>query len=340
MIPQASPDHVLTTKIEFARSRQQCRRHGRGILYTFFLLLLLSCIFGSCRQKELIFPAETCKIDVHFLWDKAENAEPDGMTLLFYPEDEGGEFWRFEISGSHGGPIEITQGRYTLIAVNNDLPGVRLIDMPYTSAALTALDALYSRTFASQVDMAYVGKVENLKILPGKVSYQSGEGNIISSQSVIDCYPDSVSTIYNIIIRDIEGIEHVKAAEGILEGTAEGIRLSSLTPIEPSVATEFELNIDTEKTSFTGSTSGFPNNTPSAKYGLTLRLAYYGGGGYEKYFDVTEQVLNSFYPHNVYININGLTLPDEPTIEPDEVGMRVDVDGWKVIEIDIDSENY
>ncbi|MDE6770939.1 MAG: hypothetical protein K2J78_14540 [Muribaculaceae bacterium] len=69
-------------------------------------------------------------------------------------------------------------------------------------------------------------------------------------------------------------------------------------------------------------------------------MAYYAGGGYEKSFDVTEQVINSFYPHNVYININGLTLPDEPTIDPDEVGMKVDVEGWKVIEVDLDSENY
>lgn len=341
MIPHASPFQITAKAVKFVRGRCQSHRHGRGVSIFSVLLLLLGCVLAGCNQKELLFPDEMCRVDIRFLWDKAESADPEGMTLLFYPREERGEFWRFEISGKDGGPVEIPWGTYTLVAVNNDLPGVLLKDMPYSSASLTAKDMPRSQTYASQVGTVYEGMVENLKIMPGEVSYASDDGETVSSTlSVVGCYPDTVSTVYNVIIDGVERIEWVKSVEGIFDGCAGGILISSQTALEPSVATQFALEVDTEKGTFVGATTGFPNNASSARYSLTLRLAYYAGGGYEKTFDVTEQVKNSLSLHNVYIIINGLTLPDEPTIEPDEVGMKVDVDGWKVIEINLDSENY
>ncbi len=311
---------------------------SRAII-TAFTLLGVSTLVG-CQQKDLLTPTETCKIDVRFLWDKAQGTAPEGMTLLFYPEKPDGEFWRFEISGRDGGPVEISPGQYTLIAINNDLPGVKLTDLPYSDASLTAIEAPHNRTYTSEVGMIYEGKVMNLKVQPDKVTYPSEEGNLLTSyQSIVDCYPDSLSTIYNFIFDDVEGLERIRSVEGTMEGCANGVLLSSLAPLATTVTTLFPLEINHQKNSITGTTSGFPNNTPSSKYGITLRLAYLAGGGYEKYFDITEQIKNSFYPHNVYIHISGLTLPEEPTIEPDEVGMKVDVDGWTVIEINLNSEN-
>ncbi len=288
-----------------------------------------------------MLPEEMCRIDVRFLWDKAQGGSPDGMTLLFYPEDARSEFWRFEISGKDGGPVEVPWGEYTLVAVNNDLPDVLLEDMPYESASLRALEMPRSQAYVSPVGVAYEGKVENLRIMPDKVSYTATNGEMVTnSLSVVDCYPDTVSTSYHVIIDGVEGIERVKSVEGVLEGCAGGMLLSSHAPLEPPVATQFNMDIDAGRGIVVGSTTGFPNNTTSARYELTLRLHYYAGGGYEKSFDVTEQVINSFYPHNVYISITGLTLPEEPTIDLDEVGVKVDVEGWKVIEINLDSENY
>ncbi|MDE6336157.1 MAG: DUF5119 domain-containing protein [Muribaculaceae bacterium] len=341
MIPYASPLNVLTTYFKFVRSRCQSCRQRRGTLFSAVTLTLFGCVSGGCNQKALVFPDEMCKVDINFLWDKAEGANPEGMTLLFYPEGEKEEFWRFEVSGREGGPVEIPRGRYTMVAVNNDLPGVLLKDMPYSSASLTAMDLPRSQTYASQVGIVYEGKVEHLSVVPGEVSYGARDGERVSSSlPVVGCYPDSISTVYNVVINGVEGIERVKSVEGIFEGCAKGILISSQEPLEPTVATRFVLEIDTEESRVCGVTTGFPNDASSAIYSLTLRVAYYAGGGYEKSFDVTEQVINSFYRHNVYIIIKGLTLPEEPTIEPDEVGMRVDVEGWKVIEVDLDSENY
>lgn len=341
MIPYVSPLHILTISVKFLQNRYKSCRPGGSMFCSVVLLLLLGCVLGGCNQKDLLFPDEMCTVEISFSWDKAEGAAPDGMTLLFYPEWDKGEFWRFEISGRNGGPVEIPWGTYTMVAVNNDLPGVLLKDMPYSSASLTAADLPRSQTYASQVGIVYEGKVEHLTIMPDVVNYISGREGLVSSPiPEVICYPDTVSAVYNVIIDDVEGLERVKSAEAIFEGSARGILISSQKSLEPSVATQFVLDIDSEKGRISGYTTGFPNDSSSATYGLTLRLTYYEGGGYEKYIDVTEQVVNSLSVNNVYITIHGLALPEEPAIEPDEVGMKVDVDGWNVIDINIDSENY
>lgn len=306
------------------------------------ILIFLFLSFGSCTQKDLVFPNEGfCKIDIRFLWDRAQSASPEGMTLLFYPLEEGGEFWRFDIAGKNGGAVEIPEGSYTMIAINNDLPGISLTDMPYESASLTVKDEPRSLAYASPTGMVYEGRINNLKVTSKEVTYLSDEGITKASDiAVVDCYPDSISTGCHIIVDEITGMEYMKTAYAVLEGFASGVFLSSLTPMEPSVSVPFNLDANPDSASLVGFTTGFLSAPSSASYQLTLRAEYHNGGAYEKTYDVTDQVINYFYQHNVYIIIRGLTLPEEPTIKPDEVGIKVDVDGWRVVDINIDSTDY
>lgn len=289
------------------------------------LLICLTLALGGCRQKDLVFPNEgLCRIDIRFLWNNAVNASPEGMTLLFYPLEEDSEFWRFEISGCEGGTVEMPEGSYTMIAVNNDLPGVSLTTMPYEAASLNVRDVPRSQTYASPTGMVYMGRIDKVEI----------------SSREVNCYPDSISTLFHVVADSINGMERVRSASAVIEGLASGVSLFTLKPFESTVAVAFDLATDKDSASFTGFTSGFLSDPSSASYMLTLRVGYNGGGAYEKTFDVTEQVINYFYQHNVYIIIRGLILPEEPTIKPDEVGIKVDVDGWRVVDINIDSTDY
>lgn len=91
MIPNVSQFLVKGKAVKFFRSRSKILWQGRDIHYIPILLLPIICILIGCTQKELLYPSETCRLDVHFLWDKAEKGDPEGMTLLFYPEEEDGE---------------------------------------------------------------------------------------------------------------------------------------------------------------------------------------------------------------------------------------------------------
>ncbi|MDE7179591.1 MAG: DUF5119 domain-containing protein [Muribaculaceae bacterium] len=333
MIPPALTIAYQRTALKHLECLRHCRQAEKG--YAIILMVALFLLSG-CNHKELVYPEQLCLVNVRFNWEKAEGADPKGMTLLFYPQDEHGEFWRFEIPGRNGGPVELTQGRYSLIAVNNDLPGIMLTDLPYSEASLTALEALRSVKYTVPTGMPYVGIVEPLDVYPGAVSYPSQSDGAFDTSTVV-CPPDSAATIFNLSVEEIEGLERVRTVDAVLEGCAEGVRLPTLSPIGSDVSTLFELDINTSGNRASGATSGFLNDPASAAYSVTLRFHYYAGGGYEKKFDVTQQVLNSPRLHNVYLHINGLSLPQEPADDPNEVGLKVDVDGWSVLQIDINS---
>lgn len=306
------------------------------------LYVMAFCLpLGGCTQKDLVFPGALCRVDVRFLWDRAPQASPEGMTLLFYPGEGGGEFWRFDIAGREGGMIEIPAGNYTMICVNNDLPGVMLAATPFSSASLSVREQPRSLTYASPSGMVYEGRVDGLEIDPGMVRYiDPGAGTVTSRESVVDCRPDSISTVYDLAVEEVTGLERVRSTEAVLEGCAAGVSLSSLMALTPSVAVPFTLDCDVASGRLTGSVTGFPSAPSSASYILTLRVAYPGGGIYEKSIDVTGQVLNSFSPHHVNLIIKELNLPDVSPGDGDQVGLNVDVDGWKVVEINYDSTDY
>lgn len=336
MIPYVASKSMLSRTLSQRRARSFRYRFGQICLY--IALVLTGCLLGGCNHKELLYPEEMCLLDVRFVWDRAQGASPDGMTLLFYPHDAQGEFWRHEIAGANGGTVEISQGDYTLIAINNDLAGVRLTDWPYPEASLTAVEGRYDPTNVLPTGMAYEGKIETLRVFPGKVSYTSKDGaEVINSPPVVYCHPDSVTTVYTVLVEDVDGTERLKNVTGILSGCARGALLSDLEPMLPTVDLPFAMEIDSEKRTLAGVTTGFPILTSQARYTLTLRVAFQSRGVYEKSFDITDQILNTSYPHNVIIHIKGLTLPDEPSGDDDEVGIEVDVDGWTVIEIDLES---
>lgn len=311
-----------------------------GVVPLFLICLLVS--LSGCRQKDLVFPDDGLnRIEVRFLWDNAPDARPEGMTLLFYPLEENGEFWRFEISGRSGGAVALPEGSYRMIAINNDLPGVSLSDMPYESASLTVKEAPRSTTYASPSGMVYEGRIDNLKITSRGVSYASDDETAgRKHDSTIECFPDSISTLFHVHAENVEGIERVRSVSAVIDGPASGILLSTLSPLAPAVAIPFELTVDMGKNLIGGITTGFLSDPSTASYQLTLQVMYHSGGAWEKTFDVTSQVINHLYRNDVYIIIKDLTLPEEPTIKPDEVGIKVDVDGWKVVDINIDSENY
>lgn len=305
--------------------------------------IILGFVVGlvtSCQQKDLIYPEEMCILNVKFVWDKARGASTEGMTLLFYPHDSQGEFWRYEIAGVKGGAVEIPQGKYTMIAVNNDVSDINLIDWPFSSASLTAMEQRYSQTYVSSVGMVYEGQVKDMEIGPAKVSYLSEDSERVeNSPPLVYCYPDSIATIYNFVIADVENIQRARSVAGVLTGCAQGVLLASETPITHDVSTLFGMEVESDKSRITGHTCGFPASLQTAHYLLSLRVGYRTGKVYEKVFDVTPQIANQSQYHNVYIHINGLSLPEDPGGNPDDVGMKVDVDGWNVIEVDLDSAN-
>ncbi len=146
-------------------------RFGSRYLAALFRVaaLALFVCFTGCRQKELYVPGGTPPeeaesiVDVEFQWDHAEKAKVEGMSVFFYPLSSEGKVWNFEISGMQGGPVSLFPGSYTLVAINNDLPGIDLTTGP-SPASIVANARYYDDGTLRPSGMIYGAVTDNVSI--------------------------------------------------------------------------------------------------------------------------------------------------------------------------------
>ena len=316
-------DYILPLLDIHPMKTSRCRILRRIPL--FILSLWVFGTFTACRQKELLYSGEPVKVMVDFDWQMAEDADPEGMTLVFFPADSCSKLWRFDIPGREGGEVELLSGRYNVIAYNSDLPGIGFTDKDsydrYSAIALNKNDSA-----AAPSGMLYAAHLS-----PALVFDNDG------SSPVISLSPDSLSTVYHIRLDSVSGTERIKTATALLRGIARSVCLRLQCNSIESCAISAPLIISPENRSVLETvTTGFGNpDIPDPRIELEVAVTT-SHGKYRKTFDVTDQVMNSKYPRNVDINITGLDIPAADTpVNPggDDVGISVGVDGWQVIEI-------
>ena len=154
----------------------------------------------------------------------------------------------------------------------------------------------------------------------------------------ISMSPDSLATDYHIRLDSISGTQRIKTATAILKGLARGVCLQLKCNSEQTCCVSAPLHIDPLcHTRLETVATGFGNpDITDPKISLEI-IVTTSHGKYSKTFDVTDQIMNSKYPKDVYLNIKGLDIPaaDTPTNPDgkDDVGISVGVDGWQLIEI-------
>ena len=168
-----------------------------------FLLLFMSAAFASCIYDYSDCPSENREFRVVFDWDHSKQADVEGMTLFFYPMDEGGSIWRFDIPGRDGGSVELLEGE-GLIGVGyvpdecpfSDMPGIRLEDTESASTIQAVMqrcdvdnDSVYGST-----GMLYNAIVRQIDVMPCGVRYSPADGQYVTAaDGTVSSQPDSLA---------------------------------------------------------------------------------------------------------------------------------------------------
>lgn len=306
------------------------------------LILALQC---GCSHKDILCPGnEPRTLTVRFMWDHAPKAEPAGMTAYFFPLSEGTRMWRFDIAGRDGGTVELPPGEYRFLAVNNDLPGVLFGGQDsFDTFSARARGAGASGVLGS-TGMLYGCTVERVEVTICGINYITQEGMVKECRKgLLRCSPDSLSTVYNVILRQCTGLDKVKSVTGLLHGVAPELLVAEdmAQGAPQALAVNMSASGSTATgTTLTGAAAGF--GAPAGRepaFTLEVRATRHDGKVITKSFDVTSQVINSINPKNVFIILEGIDFPDaaEPPGPDDDVGIEVGVDGWHVIEIEFDT---
>lgn len=299
------------------------------------MALAMAVVCVGCNQKDLCY--DDCDLDhgasiveIKFLWNHAEQANVEGMSTYFFPLDPDGKIWNFEIAGKVGGAVAIPCGRYALIALNNDSPGVD-ISSGVTPMSVTVNARYYNDGTLRPSGMIYGNVIDNVTILPELCPLQT-----------ISVMPDSLAVVYNINLTDISQPERIVSMQANLSGLAVSMNIDGKRSTDGSAI--IAIPLEKKGGEMTGATTGLGTPSESPHFTLTLyaELADSKRIAKSMTFDVTDQIVGAHNPHNVFITLSGINFddvaPDEPG-EGNDVGLDVDVDGWSVITVDLISGN-
>lgn len=326
----------------------------RNLFY--LLTVLCSVVLASCEHKELCFNhPHTAKIRVEFDWRNAPDANPEGMSVWFYPMEEDGTLRRFDFQGTKGGEVEIAVGSYRVICYNNDSEANLATGMEdyYTHKIYTRDGYIFEPVYGNATgasphnvddehvticpDMLWGCHVFDVTITEGGVNciYQEdGEvsGMSGSSDRVVTLYPAEVICTYTYEIRNVNNLKATTQMCGSLSGLAHGLFMGMEEIEHERVTVPFEAVSDGVSTvmgkflTFGHCASHDPHTI------FTLYVWMKDGKKLYYTFDVTDQVDNAPDPQHVHIIIDGLDLP-QPIEDGD--GFHVDIDDWEVVNEDI-----
>lgn len=316
--------------------KQSVKMKTRCLVPALALALLATVSATSCRHKDIECPGTTQGIHVLFEWDRSVGAQVAGMTLYFYPLDSHSRTWRFDITGRDGGHVELPPGRYRLIACNNDLPGIALEDTGTPESIIAAARRQTDPGVYTTTGMLYGGTVQDLEVTPCGVRYVTESGTVKEcGQGLVRCHPDSLATQYTVILRNVNGMRHVRSANAILKGTRRAIYLGSHIPTDTPTALAMRMDLDNSNALMTAGGCAFaPLDAAQAHYTLSLQVVKTNGKGMARDIEVRPGDLNCITGHNVIITIDGIEIPDD---SPGDIGgIDVGVDGWDVVNIDVE----
>lgn len=323
--------------------------------------LLGLMLVSSCTHKDLciIHPHGTA-VRVEFNWEYAQEADPDGMCVFFYPVD-GGDPLRYDFTGTTGGNIEIRVGEYMVMCYNNDTEGVLFRNKnefccheAYTREG-NIFETIYGNGYASAMtresteervvicpDMMWGSLATEVKITEEGISYicsttKGDSERMANDEHVITLYPSELTCIYTYEIRNVKNLKHATQMCATISGMAGGVNLSTQELHSESITLPLEASFDRVST-ISGQFITFghheENNDPHRMELYVWmddgqKLLYGSEGGK---FDVTDQVHNAPNKRRVHIVIDGLDLPQP--IENGH-GFKPTVDDWDVVEGDI-----
>lgn len=308
---------------------------GVLLIINIILIVMLVMLLSSCDNKNLfnLYNIDSVKVRVVFDWRDAPDADPKGMVLYFYPEEEdgidtGGMYYtqRFDLHGKEGGEISLLTGRYRVIAYNNDTEVCtgNLTDAFHTHILKTGnakvTDLAEGFSIKEDADTPRPGGTEDEDVVaqPDDVWGCTGKDIVIeeNQDNVITLYPHDLICHYSYEVKNVKGLQNVANACAVITGMSPTINLSTEiigstgTTLPLAAAKYGESAIQGEFLTF-----GHPDgNANQHRFGLYVWMRNGKGlffGKDEERFDVTAQIDNATDRRRVHFVIDSIDIGDE-----------------------------
>jgi hypothetical protein len=316
-------------------------------------LVTLLVLLTSCEHKELCFH-HFASLRITFDWVKAPNANPSSMRVYLYPVDDEANYTVVDLPREGGYIKDVAPGEYKLLCFNNNETSYErnvgsFVRQSLTTSLTSYLEPLNIVTYASMPVAAGTDDEDphlepetiwgctemTVTVTENGATYHTvanpdsyTEVSSTNKESEIILYPEELTSLYTVEIRNVKNLSSVQLISATLSGLSEEINLSTGNPSGLDVVVPFGISAANE-TTLIGSFSNFGSQSDAVNrlviYALLGDNKLYAFGVDWDRFNVTEQVRNAQNPHRVHIIIDGLELPQGIG---DGSGFGAEVDGW------------
>jgi len=317
---------------------------------TAVLGLMLAVVLAGCDQRELCYDHNhTANVRIAFDWQYAQKANVEGMTVLFYNEDDpSADPIRYDFAGSEGGMVKLQPGKWRVVAYNNDTETILLrgLASPSTLEAYTRESSIEEGTqiYTRGDAMPRAKNTESEPvILEPDPLYATPEGLLEldgdDASPTLTLYPEVRFEEMCITIHDVPNLQYAGQFGASMSGLAPSVFMESGT-LGGGAATEAFTCQVIDNTTLQMKFRIFghcPDEKSPNSHILTVYAVLADGSKWYYPQDVTEQVHSASQEepstHRVEIDLYELPIP-KPIVNGS--GFQPTIDGWQGVEISVE----
>ena len=219
-----------------------------------WLLVSLGLLLTSCEYKDLCYDhTHLVDVRVQFDWSLEPEAQPAGMTVLFFNMDKPSLVTRrFDFPGRDGGAVQLQPGNYRAAAFNNDTETLyfRGMEAISTMEAYTRPSSIEEGTQLTRTGMPRAASTESQNVIadpellwtavgePFKLDMTASRtyddvkgGKIDTKYYVVTLKPSRRVCDVTVIIRNVENMKYTSGKfGGALSSLAQSVYMGQGLP--------------------------------------------------------------------------------------------------------------
>lgn len=305
----------------------------------------LSAGLISCEHKELCYDhSHMVELDVRFDWSQAPEANPESMSVYFFPKD-GGKPLRYEITSYNQGYIKVPAGSYNILSYNSDTHNIQKLNTDdYYEFELTSYETEMLQ------GLSIVGlSLKTAPRVPGSETKRVVENpEMIWSDAIEDVdmtdknirhtltlNPQPIIDEVSLVISDIKNIKNVGAMSATIYDMAGGYHPGRRIASSEPVIIPFELSIDKGTATAQGSFHTFGHCSQElGEHHIYIYAVMNDGGKWYFDYDLTSDIHKADDGSSSWdIKIQSLELP-KPV--DGSGGINPSVSEWKDMRVILD----
>ena len=326
--------------------REMKKMKKAGLMALTGLLCLTG--FTSCEYKDLCYDHNPhAYVRVAFDWTQCPEADPQGMTVLFYDGNmPTSEPVRYDFAGRNGGTARMVPGLYQAVAYNNDTETIlyRRGEAIGTLEAYTRYSSIEEGTQLTRSGMPRAAKAEDEPVIlePDPLWAASSDLFQLSMSedtTLVTLQPTPRYAEVEVVISNVPNLQYTGQFGGALSGLSPGVMMASGRLLDGRATQAFPCQV-IDATTLRMRFRIF-GHCPHADQGeqnlhlLTIYAILADGSKWYYTLDVTQQIHDAKQNpdrYHISISLDGLPVP-KPIVNGS--GFQPTIDGWKGEEIEV-----